>query len=69
MRQASQRPPPSAGPGFQLPHLTLGTGFVKSIRGVEKPKGKEQLEITARGRSIRRALQGRIVSIFAAITP
>ena len=69
LRQASQRPPPSAGIGFQLPHLTLGTGFVKSRRGVEKPKGKEQLEIVARGRISRRAMQGQIVSIFAAMTP
>ena len=61
MRQARQRSPPSAGPGFQLPHMTLGTGFVKSRRGVEKPKGKEQLEIGARGRRNRRALQGHIV--------
>ncbi len=51
--QAGQRPPPSAGHGFQLPHMTLGTGFVKSRRGAEKPKGKEQLEIVARGRSSR----------------
>ena len=29
LRQACQRPPPSAGPSFQLPHLTLGTGIVK----------------------------------------
>jgi len=28
MRQIGQRPPPSAGPSFQLPHLTMGTGFV-----------------------------------------
>ena len=68
LRQASQRPPPSAGPGFQFPHLTLGAGLVKSRRGVEKPKGKEQLEIVARRRSSRRALQGQIVTIFAAVT-
>jgi hypothetical protein len=48
-----QRPPPTAGLGFQLPHLTLGTGFAKSRRGVEKPKGTEQLKIAARGRSRR----------------
>jgi len=29
LRHADQRSPPSAGLGFQLPHLTLGTGFVK----------------------------------------
>ncbi len=28
-RQASHQPPPSAGPDFQFPHLTMGTGFVK----------------------------------------
>ena len=50
LRQAGQRPPPSAGLGFQIPHLTLGTVFVKSRRGVEKPKGTEQLKIVARGR-------------------
>ena len=69
VRQIDHRPPPSAGHGFQLPQLTMGTGFVKSRRGVEKPKGKKQLEIVARGRSSRGALQGRIVSIFAAMTP
>ncbi len=53
LRQAGQRPPPSAGPNFQLPHLTMGTGFVKSRRGVEKPKGTEQFKIVARGRSRR----------------
>ena len=50
LRQAGQRPPPSAGFGFQFPCVTLGTRFVKSRRGVEKPKGKEQLEIVAGGR-------------------
>jgi len=53
LRNACQRPSPSIGLGFQLPHLTLGTGFVKLKRGVEKPKGTEQLKITARGRNIR----------------
>ena len=53
LRQASQRPPPSAGLGFQLPHLTMGTGFVKSRRCVEKLNGTEQLKIVARGRSMR----------------
>ena len=41
LRHASQRPLLSAGPGFQFPHLAMGTRFVKSRRGVEKPKGKE----------------------------
>ena len=53
VRQASQRPSPSAGLGFQLPHRALGTGFVKSRSGVEKPKETEQLKIAARGRSKR----------------
>ncbi len=66
LRQASQRPSPFSGPSFQFPHL--GTGFVKSRRGVEKPKGTEQLEIDAMGRSSRRAMQGHIVSIFATVT-
>ena len=69
LRQAGQKPPLSAGLGFQLPHLTQGTGFVKSRRGVEKPKGKEQLEIAPRGRSSRGAMQSHIVSIFAPVTP
>ena len=68
-RNAAQRPPPTAGHGFQLPHLTPGTGFAKSRRGVEKPKGTAQREIVARGRSSRRALQGRIVSISATEAP
>ena len=53
LRNGGQRPPPTAGPGFQLPHLTPGTGFAKSRRGMEKPKGTEQLKIAARGRSRR----------------
>ncbi len=69
MRHACQRPPPSAGPGFEFPHLTLGTRFVKSRRGVEKPKRTEQMKIVARRRGSRSALQGQIVSIFAAVTP
>ena len=58
LRQAGHRPTPSTGPGFHFPHMPLGTGFAKSRRGVEKPKGTEQLEIVARGRSSRRVLQG-----------
>ncbi len=38
--------------------LTLGPGAIRQGRGVEKPKRKEQVEIVARGRSSRRALQG-----------
>jgi len=53
LRNAGQRPPPSTGPSFQLPHMTLGTGFVKSRRGVEKPKWTEQPKIDANGRSKR----------------
>ena len=29
LRNGGQRPPPSAGPSFQLPHLTMGTGYNK----------------------------------------
>ena len=68
-RNAAHRPPLTAGQGFQLPHLTPGTGFARSRRGVEKPKGMEQREISTRGRSSRRVLQGRIVSISAAESP
>ncbi len=49
--------------------LYMGPGAISQGRGDEEPKGKEQLESDARGRSSRRALQGRIVSIFAAETP
>ena len=52
---------PSPDPGYRIRY--------KSRRGVEKQKGKEQIEIVARGRSSRRALQGQIVTIFAAVTP
>jgi len=49
--------------------LTLGPGAISQGRVDEEPKETGQLKIAARGRSSRRALQGRIVSIFAALTP
>ena len=49
--------------------LTLGPGAISQGRGDGEPKGMEQLEIVARGRSSRRAMQGQIMSIFAAVTP
>ncbi len=49
--------------------LTLGPGAISQGRGDEEPKGTEQLDFVARGRSNSRALQGWIVSIFAAETP
>ncbi len=65
-RHAAQRPPRTARLWLRsCLILTLGPRAISQGRGVEKPKGTEQLEIVARGRSSRR-LQDRMVSIFAA---
>ena len=45
-RDASNRPPPTAGSWLQsYEFLTLGPGAISHGRGEEKPKGTEQLEL------------------------
>ncbi len=54
-RDAGKRP--STTTGFWLQSyliLTMRLGAISQGRGVEKPKGMEQMEIDARGRSSRR---------------
>ena len=49
--------------------MTLGPGAISHGRGEEKPKETEKLKIVARGWISRRALKGKIATIFVAVRP
>ena len=50
--------------------MNLGPGAISHGRGEEKPKGPEQLELVARGRSMcGENCEGKIVTIFATVRP
>ncbi len=69
-RDDGNRPPPTTGSRpYNYEILTLGTRAISQDRGVEKPNWTEHMEIAARGRKSRKALQGRIPWIFAAEAP
>ena len=62
--------PPTAVSWLQsYEFLTLRSGAISHGRGEEKPKETEKLKIVARGWISRRALKGKIATIFVAVRP